>query len=252
MNTMENQEVIAVSFKDMMKLFVKRLWLIVLVALLVGGTSFAYATVTYEEEYTSESTLFLFYKEEGRSGSAAMTYLELALHTLSDCEQIITSRRVLNSVIQDMANDESLPALWRDEVARMGYGGLKSRISISNVSDSRVLSIKVRTSAPELSKEIVDRICAYGASEIKYYMGLDQVRVLDEGTLNRHPSNSVSVVTSVALALASGLLVYAIFLLMMLNDNKINTAEDVERYLELSVLGEIPSFTATTKMKRYY
>ena len=249
---MENQEMITVSFKDMMKLFVKRLWLIMLVALLVGGTCFAYLTVMYEEEYTSESTIFLFYKEEGRSGSAAMSYLEVALYTLNDCEQIITSRRVLNSVIQDIMGDETLPAEWRSEVQSLGYGGLKSRVSISNVTESRVLAIKVRTSNPELSKEIVDRICTYGASEIKYYMGLDQVRVLDEGTLNYHPSNSIRTMVPLALAVVSGLLVYAICLLFMLNDNKINSSEDVERYLELSVLGEIPSFTSSTKTKKYY
>ena len=46
--------------------------------------------------------------------------------------------------------------------------------------------------------------------------------------------------------------VYAIALLIKLNDNKVNCAEDVEKYLGLSVLGEIPTFSGATKIKKYY
>lgn len=252
MNATENQEVVTISIKDMVVLFIKRLWLILLAAIIAGAASLFYLRATYVEEYTSKSTIFLFYKEEGRSGSAAMSYLEVALYTLNDCEQIITSRRVLNSVIQDITEDENLPNRWKKEVNELGYSGLKRSISISNVTDSRVLEISVRSSDPELSKEIVDRICTYGANEIKYYMGFDQVRVIDEGTLNYAPSNPVSLLIPMTLAFAAGLLVYAIFLVIKLSDNKVNSSDDVEKYLELSVLGEIPSFTSASKMKRYY
>ena len=252
MNKNETGEMISIDFKDMVSLFFKRLWLILLVAILVGGSCFVYLTATYEEEYTSKSTIYLFYKEEGRSGSAAISYLEVALYTLNDCEQIITSRRVLNSVIEDMLNDDDLPRAWRRAVDELGYSGLKKSITISNVPDSRVLEISVRTSDPELSKEIVDRICAYGASEIKYYMGFDQVRVLDAGTLNYAPSNSVSILIPAILAVVAGLLIYAIALFVKINDDRIVNAEDVERYLGLSVLGEIPVFNYSAKSKKHY
>lgn len=252
MNMTETTEQISMSFKDMVTLFLKRLWLILLVALLVGGSCFAYLTVTYEEEFTSKSTIYLYYKEEGRSGSAAISYLEVALYTLNDCEQIITSRRVLNSVINDMVEDEDIPRAWKRAVEEMDYSGLKKRLSITNIPESRVLEISVRTDDPELSKELVDRICAYAAGEIKYYMGFDQVRVLDPGTLNYAPSNSVSVLIPAILAVVAGLLIYAIALLIKLNDDRITCAEDVEKYLGLSVLGEIPMFNASSKNKVRY
>lgn len=252
MNVNENNDALSISLKEMLSLFMKRLWLILLVALIAGSSCFAYLTATYEEEYTSKSTIFLFYKEEGRSGSAAMSYLEVALYTLNDCKQILTSRRVLNSVIQDITEDESIPNRWKKEINLLGYSGLKRSISISNVSDSRVLEISVRSSDPEFSKVVVDRICSYGANEIKYYMGFDQVRVIDEGTLNYSPSNPVGILIPLAMAFAAGFLVFAIFLIIRLSDNKVNSAEDIEKYLGLSVLAEIPAYNATTRMKRYY
>lgn len=252
MNANENNDALSISLKEMLDLFLKRIWLILLAAVIVGGSCFFYLTATYEEEYTSKSTIFLFYKEEGRSGSAAMSYLEVALYTLNDCKQILTSRRVLNSVIQDITEDESISNRWKKEINALGYSGLKRCISISNVSDSRVLEISVRSFDPEFSKVVVDRVCSYGANEIKYYMGFDQVRVIDEGTLNRSPSNPVGFLIPMAAALGAGFLVFAIFLIIKLSDNKVNSAEDIEKHLGLSVLAEIPSYSATTRMKRYY
>lgn len=252
MNANENNDALSISLKEMLALFMKRLWLILLVAVLVGGSCFVYLTETYVEEYTSKSTIFLFYKEEGRSGSAAMSYLEVALYTLNDCKQILTSRRVLESVRQDIEEDENIPIRWKREINQLGYNGLKRSISISNVSDSRVLEISVRSFDPEFSKVVVDRICSYGANEIKYYMGFDQVRVIDEGTLNRAPSNPVSLLIPLVAAFGAGFLVFAIFLIVKLSDNKVNTSEDVEKHLGLSVLAEIPSYNATNRTKRYY
>ncbi len=249
MNTHENDVVVTVSVKDMVVLFFKRLWIILLAAIVAGGACFAWLTYSYEEEYTSKATIFLYYTDNVSSVTMATSYMQLALLVVNDCEQILTSRLVINRVIEEITTDTSFPNEWRREVGELGYNGLKRCLSISNVEDSRVLEIAVKTSHPELSKIIVDKICEYGAEEIEDYLGFRQVSIIDEGTLNRHPSNSVSVLTPLLAAIVAGLLVYGVALLIKLNDNKVNTAEDVERYLELSVLGEIPTVVSGSKGK---
>lgn len=252
MNTNENEEVIVINIKDMAVLFLKRLWLILLAAIIAGGACFAWLTYTYEEEYTSKATIFLYYTDGAKSASAAASYLEVALYVLNDCEGILTSRLVINKVIDEVTSDLSLSSRWRREVGELGYNGIKQSISISNVTDSRILEIAVRTSDPELSKLLVDKICAYGAAEIENYLGFKQVSIIDEGTLNRHPSNSVSTIIPLAVAILAGLFVFAVALLIKISDNKINCAEDVEKYLDLSVLGEIPVVASTSKNRKYY
>ena len=243
------------NLKDLALLFLKRLWIIMLAAIIVGVSCFAWLTYNYEEQYTSKATIFLYYTDGVNSGTAATTYLQLALLVVNDCEQILTSRLVINHIIDEITNDFTLPSAWRREVGEMGYSRLKQNISISNVDESRVLEIAVRTSDPELSKLIADKLCSYGAEEIEDYLGFRQVSVIDEGTLNYYPSNSVSKITPLLMAFIAGMLVYAVALIIKLNDNKIHSAEEVERYLELSVLGEIPAVNAGNKNKnrgKYY
>ena len=120
MNTNENEEVVVISLKDMAIVFVKRLWLILLAAIIAGGACFAWLTSTYEEEYTSKSTIFLYYTDGVKSASAAASYLEVALYVVNDCEQIITSRLVINKVIHEVTTDLSLPSQWRREAGEPG------------------------------------------------------------------------------------------------------------------------------------
>ena len=252
MNTHENEDVIVINLKDLAVLFVKRLWIILLAAIIVGGACFAWLTYTYEEEYTSTAKVFLYYTDGVKSASAAASYLEVALYVVNDCEQFLTSRPVINQVLLDLRSDFSLPADQRVLLMSMDYRSVTRSMKISNVPDSRVLEVSVTTADPEVSKLLVDKICAYGSSVIADMLGFEQVRIFEEGTYSPNASNSVSKTVPMVFAILAGLLVYAVALLIKISDNKIDNAEDVEKYLGLSVLGEVPVIAASPKVKKYY
>ena len=65
-----------------------------------------------------------------------------------------------------------------------------------------------------------------------------------------HSSKKEMTVLLVAFMFA--MVVYAIYLIRFLMDDKINTPEDVEKYLGLSLLGQIPNKYDTGKRKKYY
>ena len=252
MNTNENENVIVINLKDLAILFLKRLWIILLAAIIVGVSCFAWLTYTYEEEYTSTAKIFLYYTDGVKSASAAASYLEVALYVVNDCEQFLTSRPVVNKVILDLREDFTLPSEQRALIMKLDYKDVVKSMKISNVPDSRVLEVSITTSNPDVSKMLVDNICLSASSVIADMLGFEQVRVFEEGTYSTSPSNSVSVTIPIAMAILAGLFVYMIALLVKLGDNKINSAEDVEKYLGLSVLGEVPVFSSNSKGKKYY
>ena len=253
MNTNENEEVIVINLKDLAILFVQRLWIILLAAIIVGISCFAWLSYTYEEEYTSTAKVFLYYTDGVKSASAAASYLEVALYVVNDCEQFLTSRPVINEVLLELRQDFSLPSEQRALIMSMDYNTVKRSMNISNVADSRVLEVSVTTANHEVSKLLVDKICARGSSVIAEMLGFEQVRIFEEGTVSPNPSNSVSKTVPIIAAFLAGLAVYAVALVIKIGDNKINNAEDVEKYLGLSVLGEIPVIgSSRSKGKKYY
>ena len=189
---------------------------------------------------------------------------------INNCEYVLTSDEVVGSVIKDLVegdadmlkslgvpvNEEAgvsiLPTRYKDIILRMGTDGVKRAVSISSVSGSHVLYVSVTTESPEVSQILANALCSRGADMMEKIYGLDPIFVISEGRLPRSPSNSVSVMKPAAMAVFAGLALYGLFVLVKISDNKINTREDIEKYLGLSVLGEIPVASAKTRKKGYY
>jgi len=226
---MNNKE-ITVSFGDIFKIFLKRWWIILLVAAIVFAASFAFITTTYSEQYTSKSTIMVRNPEDNLSASSSAYYYDLTKTAVNDCQILLTSRTVLYRVIDELALDDF----------NISYSKLLGMISIKGYADSHVLEVSVTSDNPDLSKEIVDKLCKVGAEQIESHIDFATARVIDEGTLNRYPSNSVNVQMAIILALAAAIVIWGLFVVIYIADDRIRTPEDVENRLGLSVLGTIP------------
>jgi capsular polysaccharide biosynthesis protein len=102
-----------------------------------------------------------------------------------------------------------------------------------------VLEVTVKAKTPQETKDVVDSLCVIGAEKIAEAMGYDQVNVYEKGTLAKRPSNPVSLLLYLILGLAAAAVVYVCFVLAFLIDDRIRTEEDIQRYLGLSILGDI-------------
>ena len=226
---MNNKEV-TISIGDIFEILTKRWWIILLVGAIVFAAAFVYVDSTYSEQYTSKSTIMVRNPEENLSASSSAYYYDLTKTAVNDCQILMTSRTVLYSVINDLHLDE----------LNITYSRLLSMIEITGYTDSHVLEVAVTSDDPELSKEIVDALCAFGAKQIQDHIDFATARVIDEGTLNRHPSNAVNVPLAILFGLAAAIITLAIFVLVYVLDDRISTPEDIEKRLGLSVLGVIP------------
>ena len=87
----------------------------------------------------------------------------------------------------------------------------------------------------------MDAICEIGQEQITEAMGFQQVNLYEYGTLNAKPCNTTRMMTYLLVGMIAAVLVYSIYLIIYLLDDRIRTEEDMERYLGLSVLGDIPN-----------
>ncbi len=226
---MQNNNDSAVKFRDLLYLFVSKLWIMILIAVVVGGSIFTFNFVTYKPEYKSTGSIYILRQDSDLDkASDYNSDFSLALSVVSDCTKLLTSRSVLNQVIEDNSLTYS-------------YAELCSMISIVNPTNTRYLEISVVSDSPEKSKMIVDSICEIGKDQIVNVMGFNQVNIVDEGTMATSPSNSRFSYTVVIGALVAFLLTYILFALIYIFDDRISDPDIIENQLELSVLGMIPN-----------
>ena len=73
-------------------------------------------------------------------------------------------------------------------------------------------------------------------------MGFQQVNLYELGTTDPDPCNSTRMLTFAFAGVVAAVVTYVIFLIIFLLDDRIKTDdENLERYLGLSVLGNIPN-----------
>jgi capsular polysaccharide biosynthesis protein len=134
----------------------------------------------------------------------------------------------------------------------MSYSALYSRVSTSNPSSTRILEVTVTGDDPAMTKAIVDKICDIGPAKIQEAMGISQVNLYEYGTDPVLSRDSYNLLIYGVIGAAASLLVFGIFLLAFILDDRIRSDEDVERYLGLSILAEIPDLNDSSKDRYGY
>lgn len=230
-----------IALQDLWDIFIHRLWVIVLAAVLVTGAYIAFDKITYVPEYESTATLYILRENEGESAYRSSDDFSLALKVVNDCEHLLKSHSVLDEVIALQNLD-------------LTYDDLYDKVSASNPTDTRILEVTVKSDSPYNAKRIVDNICNVGTVKIEQAMGFQQVNLYEYGIIDNEPCNKTSITTYLILAVIVMVLTYSVFLLKFLLDDRIRTEEDIERYLGLSILGDIPNMndTKNKKNKGYY
>ena len=217
-----------VTFGDLKDELLGHIWAILGVAVLCVALFAAFKAITFTPEYESRATLYILKQDGSSSDEYTSSDFSLALNVVNDCTYLLRSHKVLDEVIGELDLDVS-------------YEALAKRISTSNPDGTRVLEVIVRSDSPENARKLVNCVCQVGAEAITDAMGFQQVNLYEYGTLNDKPCNRTGYKTYALVGLAAAVLMYAVYLIIFLVDDKIRTEEDVHDYLGLSVLGEIPN-----------
>ncbi len=239
MNEQTNTKVITLG--DLWDIFLRRLWVLLLAAVITVAAAFTGITLTFVPRYESVATLYILQQNQTTPDKNYEDF-NLALKVVNDCTHLIKSHSVLDSVIKDLDLDISYQELYKS-------------IKITNPTDTRILEVVVESDSPQKAKLIVDTICSIGTDKITEAMGFEQVNFYEKGVLNESPSNATSFLMYMIIGILAIVVTYAVFLIRYILDDNIRTDEDIKNYLDVSILGDIPNFDETRKKKyggKYY
>ena len=228
-----------ITLKDLWDIFIRHIAIIVAATVLVTGAFIAFDKITFEPQYESTATLYILREDSSKEDDRSSDDFSLALKVVKDCDHLLKSHSVLDEVISTQG-------------IVMKYEDLRSNVSTSNPSETRILEVTVKSDSPSRAKQLVDSICDVGTVKIEEAMGFQQVNLFEYGILETEPCNKTGITTYLVVAMITAVLAYAVFLLLFLLDDRIHTEEDIERYLGLSILGEIPNDDDAKNKKNGY
>lgn len=221
----------SVRFSDLLYLFISKLWIMILVMVIVGGSLFAYNYITYQPMYKSTAVMIVG-QVEGEQTSNYTMNVNNALMAVENCKGILTSERVLDRVI-------------KENYLTVSYKQFKSEVTVTNAEQSTLIEVTAKANDPKKAKMIVDSICANGELAFEDTYKTYVADIYSEGSFEDTAINSRFSLASILIGIASFILTYIIFVLFYIFDDKVSDPDLVERNLGLPVLALIPNMKSS-------
>lgn len=233
-NQMNNDE-IEIDLREIFSVLLSHLGIIILSGLVLGLVAIVGTKVFITPQYQSVTKMYVLAKQNNDT----LTSADMQTSTLltKDYAEMIQSRTVTEAVIAQLGLD-------------MTHEQLVNNISVSNTTDTRIITISVLDKDPYMARDIANAVRDTAAEHIKNVMNSEAVNVVDEANIPAEKySPSVSKNGLIGGVLGCMIAVAIILIRFIMNDT-IQTAEDVERYLQLSTLGTIPLLQTDKKKKK--
>ena len=231
---MESDE-IEIDLGELLYYLLGKIWYVLIAAAALGALSLALTFFFIKPTYKSTTQMYVLNRQS--TDTLTQSDLQSSSTLTNDYVVLIQSRTVLEKVIAEMGLD-------------MSYEALQGELSVSAVRDTRIISISVTDHDPYRARELANAIREEAGERIKTVMNIEAVNVVEEANIPSHKAGP-NLKKSLLLGLLLGAFaVLAYFTLMFILDDKVNDAEDVEKYLGLSVLGQLPIDENLQKMSK--
>lgn len=228
-----------IDLLDLCKSVLKKLHLIILAGVLMALAAVLVTKLFVTPMYTSTTKMYVLSKQDSNSAVTSGD-LQVGSQLIKDYVELVKSRSVMEQVINILGLD-------------MEPDKLSDAITVSNSADTRILSISVKNANPKLAKQLADTVREVASVQIKDITYADSVNTVEEGNLPKNPSSPNTMKNGVLGGFLGMFLALGIIILLYVLDDTIKTTEDVERYLDLTVLSSIPiaSGAPTVKEKKF-
>lgn len=239
---MEKASKLEIRFSDLWSVFKRCWWIMLLAAAIIFAAVYIIESVTYEEEYTATAIVWALGNNASTTAGTSTSDVSIGTQLINDYKQLMTTDDLLQEVIDK-------------EVLNMRPAELRDAITISHKDETRVMRVSVTTGKATGSSKIVntlvnvfcDRVNSKnvananpnGNTTTRPQQNL--ITVWAEATTPKAPSNAISALRIAIIAFVVAVLVYVLYFILYIMDDKISTAEDVEKYLGVSMLGSIPN-----------
>lgn len=225
---MDNEENEVIDLVEILYAIRQHLLEVILVTVVAAIIGFAASKFLMTPQYNS-SAMMIVNTRQDVNANVTSDQINSATKLVSTYSIIIKSDTVLQQVVHNLG-------------LNLTYAQLNKRVTVAAVDDTQVMKITVNSTSPEWAQKVCDEILTVSPDIIKDAVEAGSVKVISKASLNPNPV-SPNIKKNTMLAAAVGfVLAVGVIVLQVLLDNRINTEEDITRYLDMTVLGVIPQY----------
>lgn len=215
-----------IDLRELYYVLRKKIVAILLTGLIFAGAAGVYSFFVAEPIYQSTARLYITTQS---TSLTSLADIQMGTVLTYDYVELIQSRTLVEEVILNLGLEDT-----------QTYGSVKSRLTVTNPEDTRILNISIQGPDPRENKMIANEFAKVARRNISDIMKTDEPSLWETAVAKGAPIKPQKT-KNIALGLIIGIFLASLVVVIShLMDDAIKTNDDAERYLGLMVLGTIP------------
>ena len=223
-----------INLRDLLIYFRKHLVLFFAMVVLCVSAGTAYTVLVQRPEYKSRATIIL---SSDKSKTTVQSEITANKNLIETYTEVVKSHRVLDRVIRENNLTES-------------YDSLVSKINVSSLKDTEIISISVVDANAYRSYELANEVADIFKEEISQIYNDTSVNILDHAVEPRGPYNIDVVKQEIIYAVAGMVLGGGIILVLFYFDRTIKTTEQIDEIFKLPIFGQVHKLESDRQKKK--
>lgn len=222
MHELENDE-IEIDLKELLEVLKSKILVILATTVIFIAVSAGVTRFMITPMYSSTAQLYVI----SSTDLSQLTNLTMGTQLTQDYMEIVTTRGVVNKVIDNLGLD-------------LDYEEMLDKITVENPTDTRIMEISVSDPNPEEAMEITQELAEVTADTVSSKMDVKAPTIIEDAYLADEP-DSPSMLRNVAIGGLLGLILSAgVFIIQFIMNDTIRREDDIEKYLGINTLAKLP------------
>ena len=222
-NVEDDEDVI--DLLEVARAILKHIKLIILLCVIFGAAGFFGTKFLIAPTYTASTSIYLT-PQISESGSLDYNSQMANSKLVTNAVNLLTQNNIMSEVAKDVGleSDDSV----------------KKLVSVSNESNTEIITVTATTTDPKLSKDIANGTVSTFTKVMQKNLNVRNIEVVDKAKLSYVPSGPNIKMNTMLATLVGGVIGVGYAVLRFLFDNRLRTKEEAEKYLGIPVFCEIP------------
>lgn len=223
--TNNTNEIDEIDLFELFRAILKHIKLIIVLCILFGLGGFFGTKLLITPTYTASTSIYLT-PQINESGALDYNSQIANSKLVTNVVNLLTQNNIMSEVAKDVGLENA--------------SSVKKCVTVTNQTDTEIVTITATTTDPKLSKDIANGTVNTFIKTMQKNLNIRNIEVVDKAKLSYIPSGpnvkkNTLLATMVGFVLGCG---YAT--LRFLFDNRLRTKEEAEKYLGIPVFCEIP------------
>lgn len=219
------REMEEIDLLDLFRAILKYIKLIIVLCIVFGAGGFFGTKFLITPTYTARTSIYLT-PQISESGSLDYNSQMANSKLVTNVVNLMTQNNIMSEVAKDVGLENS--------------SSVKKCISVTNESNTEIITVTATTTDPKLSKDIANDTVNTFINTMQKNLNVRNIEIVDKAKLSYIPSGPNIKKNTMMASLVGGLIGVGYAVLKFLLDNRLRTKEEAEKYLGIPVFAEFP------------